>query len=120
MLELSTHSGPLIAASSNIDRVVDKTELIVGPFVFELIAVLLSEINDEVDDLRRCVRNLDGVSLDVCDRETTILNCFFQVDHEQSTTLGYDVVFITVIPKWVVKLRACESVDNVDDDLKSV
>src|ERR1044072_2599101 len=66
--ELSSNGVPfriLPGHLGDVNSVVDETELIVGRFVLEIVAILLTEVEHEIDDLRVCVRDLDRVGLDV-------------------------------------------------------
>ena len=50
--------------------------------MLKLVAVLLCKLHAEVDDLRRSTGNLDGVGLDMGNRETTLLYLILQSAHK--------------------------------------
>src|SRR4051812_3387214 len=108
MLKLSTNGSPLFFAIHysvrNINRIIDKTKPIVGHFVFKVISILMTKINNVLNDAFIAVhqhRNLDRVRLDVDDGITELLNDLLKFDHEQRTSLSYDVVVVSWISESV-------------------
>ena len=55
MLKLRPNSTPVTIAASNIYGIIDETKLLVGCFMFELISIPLSELNDEIDYVVRSI-----------------------------------------------------------------
>ena len=109
MNKLSTSSSPVRRSPTcshlcNIYRVVHKAELLIRSLMLEGISILLTEVHDEIDDLRRSVWNLDGVSLDMDYLETLLLDGVLEFHHEQSTTLCHDVIRISRITEQVVEM----------------
>src|SRR3954468_10569536 len=51
---------------------------------------------------------------------TFILQSLFEVDHEQRTTFGNNVVNVANIPERIVKLGGGQSIDSIDHDLQGV
>src|SRR5699024_732592 len=102
--ELSTGSGPSIPILRHVYRVVHKTELLVGRFMFEVIPIPLAEVHHLLNDVLVCIRNLNRVRLDVCYVVTLLLYIVLQVNHEQRTTLGYDVILVARVSELVVEL----------------
>ena len=86
--------------------------------MLKLVAVLLCKLHAEVNDLRRSTGDLDGVGLDVCHRETTLLYFVLQSAHKQSATQGDNVVRVLRITERIIKGRACQTVHRVDGDLQ--
>ena len=97
------------------DGIIDETHFFVGRFVFENITVLFRIVTAELDDLLRCIRNLDRVCFDVCDCESARLHLIPEVDHEQSTTFCDDVVYITLVTERIVELCRGETINRVND-----
>ena len=97
------------------DGIIDETHFFVGRFVFESIAILFRIVTAELDDLLRCIRDLDRVCLDVCNCESARLHLISEVNHEQSTTFCDDVVYITLVTEWIVKLCRGETINRVND-----
>lgn len=50
--------------------------------MLKLVAVLLCKLHAEVDDLRRSTGDLDGVGLDMGNRETALLYLILQSAHK--------------------------------------
>src|SRR5580765_736175 len=120
MLELSSHTSPVPPATSNIYRIVDKTEPFVRRFELELIPVFPPKMSNELDNVLICIRNLDRIRLDVDRSITMLLNSMLQVNHEQRTTFGNDVVFVSIISERIIEMSARQSIDDVDNDFESV
>src|SRR4051812_48377117 len=130
MLELRTHCRPLPLGEALLERhrvdpgyvdcVVDEAELVVSLLVLEVIAILGSELLNELDDLGSRPRDLDRVGLDVNDLNALGLQSLLEVDHEQRAALGNDVVDVANIAERVVELCRSETVDDVDHDLQRV
>ena len=108
----------LVRVLSDVDRLVHQTHLLVRSLVFKVIAVLLAEVEDELNDLRSCVGDLDRVRLDVCDSEALLLDCVLEFDHEQGPTLCNDIVDVSRILERVIKAGACQTIDDVDSNLQ--
>ena len=56
------------------------------------VAILLAKLHDKLDDFRRCVRNLDGVRLNMGNSKAPFLYLVFEVYHEQSSTFRHNIV----------------------------
>ena len=87
MGKLSTRGCPpttvLFVVLGNIYGIVHKGHTIVRSLMFEVVAILLTEVNDCLDDLRCCVGNLDRVGLDMRNRDTKLLlTVVLEIDHE--------------------------------------
>ena len=106
--------------AGNVDRVVDKDELVVRGLMLERVTVLLTELHHLLDHLMRSISDLDGVGLDVNDLRSQILQEQLEVDHEQRAPLGHNVVHIADITERVVELGRGQSVHDVDDDLERI
>src|ERR1044072_2705272 len=114
MLELRTRRGPLDLGiwllprnrldPSDVDCVVDETELVVSRLVLEVVAVLLTELGNEFDNLGSRPRDFYGISFDVHDLNAFFLQRMLEVDHEKSPTLRDDVVAVTQISEGVIEL----------------
>ena len=102
----------------NINSVVDQTHSVVRSLVLEGVTVQLTVIHDKLDNIIRSVRNLDRIRLDVSDGKTTLLHLMLQIDHEQSATLGHDVILVTNITEGIVEGCCREAVDRVDGDFQ--
>src|SRR5690606_7482348 len=91
-----------------------------------LVPILSTKVHDEVNDLLSTLRrvrwdyDLDRVRLNMNNLIPTILNRLTQINHKQSATLRNNVILVTNIPERVLELGACQPIDVVDDDLKSV
>lgn len=88
--------------------------------MLEGVAILLAERLDELSDLRICIRNLDRVRLDVHDLISLLLQGILQVDHEQRTTLRYDIVLVAWVLECVRELSRRQPIDDVDGNLQRV
>ena len=66
----------------DINGVVHKAHFFVCSLMLKRVPVLFRKIHAEVDDFRRCIRNLDRVRLDVRHRETTLLHLVLQSAHK--------------------------------------
>ena len=119
MLELGAGSTPVSVLVVDIDGLVHETHTIVSSLVLEGVAVLLAELHNLLDDLGSSPRDLDRVSLDVCNVEALLLYEVLQIHHEQSATLGDNVVHIAGVLEGVGELCRSETVHRVDDDLES-
>src|SRR5688500_6072311 len=128
VLELRTDRGPgtdelLLAGPAvlrHVHRVVHESELAVRSLVLEVVAVLLAEFFHELDVLVGGVGDLHRVRLDVNDLGTTLMERALQIDHEEGSSLGDDIVHISNITEGVDEFGRGEAVNDVDDDLKSV
>src|SRR5699024_8374586 len=101
--ELSTGSGPSIPILRHIYRVVHKTELHIGLYIFEVVPIPLAARSHLIDDVFIHIRNLTRVRLDVGYVVTLLLYVVHQVIHEQRTTLGYDVILVARVSELFVK-----------------
>ena len=106
--------------SSNINCVVHQTHTIIGCFVLKVVPIQLAILGHKLDDLRRCVRNLDGVGFDVCYSKALTLNSVLEVDHEQGPSFSNDVILITVIPERVFKPGRGQTVHGVNRNFQSL
>ena len=88
--------------------------------MLELVAILLTKLEYEVDNFGRRIRNLDGVGLDMNYLEALLLDCELQINHEQGATLSDDVVLVTNILERVFESSTRQTVDAVDNRLQSV
>ena len=57
----------------HVDRVVHETELVVSRLVLEVVAVLLSELRNELDNFRSRLRDLYRIRFDVNDLDALFL-----------------------------------------------
>ena len=89
--------------TSNINRIVHQTHTIIGRFVLKVVPIQFAVLGHKLDDLRRCVWNLDGVGFDVRYNKALTLNSVLEVDHEQGTSFSNDVILVTVIPERIFK-----------------
>ena len=119
MLELGAGSTPVSVLVVDIDGLVHKTHTVVSSLVLEGVSVLLAELHNLLDDLGGGPRDLDRVGLDVCNVEALLLDEVLQIHHEQSATLGDNVVHIAGVLEGVGKLCRSETIHGVDDDLES-
>src|SRR3954447_18311734 len=130
MLELGPYGGPVVlwrarlprhgADSRHVDGVVDQAEAVVGLLVDEVVAVLFAERDNEVDGVQIGYGDLHRVSLDVNDGHPPGLQGVLELDHEQGTAFGHDVVDVTNIPKRIVEFGRGQSVNGVDDDFQGL
>src|SRR5690242_17271178 len=51
---------------------------------------------------------------------TLILNCLLQINHEQSATLGYNIILVSIIFEHVRKAGAGQTIDNVNYNLQRI
>ena len=118
-LELSARGCPLtgvltIFVLGNINGVVDEAHAIISRFVLENITVHLAVVHDELNDLRRSVRNLDRVRLYVSNNKAPFLNLVLEVDHKQGSALGDDIIFVTVVMERILEAGRSQTVNGVD------
>ena len=95
----------------NIDRVIHQAHPVIGGLVLKDITVLFAVIHDELDNLRRCVRDFDGVRLDVGNSKALFLDLMLEVDHEQGSALGDDIIFVPGVPEGVLKVGRGKTID---------
>ena len=105
---------------SNINRVIHQTHAVVRSLVLKGVAILLTIVHDELNNIGVRIRDLDRICLNMCDRITTLVDLVLEVDHEQSSTLGYDVVLVANITEWVVELSRCQTIHAVNRNLQSL
>src|SRR6476620_11229137 len=120
VLELCTHCCPTPIVFCDINSVVNEAEFLIRCLVTKRITTFFSQLTNKSNDLRRGVRNLNGIGLDMSYLETLILNRMLQVNHEESTTLGDDVILVPVVLELGVKPSAGQTVDNIDHDLQRI
>ena len=82
MLELGASSTPVPVTVVDIYGLIHEAHTVVSGLMFEGVAVLLAELHNLLDDLGRGPRDLDRVSLDVCNVEALLLYEVFEVYHE--------------------------------------
>ena len=87
-------------------RVRRQAHPLIRHLMLEVVSVHFAVVHDEPDDLRRCVRNLDGVCFDVGHSKPALLHLVFQVHHEQSAALGHNVVRVARILERINKAGA--------------
>ena len=87
----------------DVDGVVHQAHTVISSLMLENITVHLAVLHDELDDLRRSIRNLDGVRLDVGNSKAPLLDLVLEVDHKQGSALGDDIVFVPIVPEWVLE-----------------
>ena len=87
--------------------------------MFKVVPISLPEVHHLLNIIRRGVRDLDRVRLDVCNSQAEfLLHIVLEVNHEQRASFCNDVVNVTRIPCGVVELSARQSVHGVDRDLE--
>ena len=124
MGELSTRGCPtaavLLIVLGNVDCVVHEGHTIVCRLMLEIVAVLLTEVDDGLNNLRRGIWNLDRVRLNMRDSVTKfLLHVMLEVNHEQGSTLRDNIVDVARVLAGVVELGARQTVYRVDNDLQS-
>src|SRR5436190_4952322 len=120
MLELCSYSSPFIVFTSDVNGVVDEAELVVGDFVLKIVTVKRPELYHEINNFSIGVRDFDRVGFDMSNSMTILLQFVLQVDHEQSSALSSNIVYITNIAERVVKLGRCEPVYDVNCNLEGI
>ena len=88
--------------------------------MLEVVAILAPNSVTNLTTLGCGVRDLDRVRLDMDNLVRPAPAGLLQIDHEQSATLGDDVVHVANIPERVVELGRSETIDDVDHDLQRV
>ncbi len=88
--------------------------------MLENITVHLAILHDELDDLRRSIRDLDRVRLDMGNSKAPFLDLMLEVDHKQGSALGDDVVFVPIVTERVLKAGRSQAVDRVDSDFQGL
>ena len=121
VLELRSCRVPSILIVRHVHGVVHEDHLVVGGLVLERVPESLGVRRNIADQLRRGVRDLDRVRLDVGDREPALLHEVLEIHHEQGPALRDDVVRIVhrvhaVRPVGEAGRR--EAVHAVDGDLQ--
>ena len=86
--------------------------------MLKVVTVHLSIFHDKINDFLRRVRYLDGIRLDVGDREATLPDFVFQVYHEQRPALGDNVVYVPNITEGIVEFCRCQTVHRIDCDFQ--
>ena len=124
-LELSSCCRPFsetipILVSGNINSVIHQTHSVVCSLMLKCVAVSLAEIHNKLDNLRRRIRNLDGVGLDVGNRVSTFLYLMLQIHHEQSPTLSHDIVNVSRITERILERCRSQTINRIDRGLQSI
>ena len=109
-----------IQISGNVHSIVHKAHFLVCSLVLEGVSVFFSEFHTEVDDLRRCIRDLDRICFYVRHCKSAPLHLILQGTHEQSTTQGYNVVCVLPVSERVLKSCTGQTVHRIDSDLQSL
>ena len=104
----------------NVHGVVYQTDTVVSSLMLENITVLTAIFIDKIKNIVSDIRNLDGIRLDVRYDESPSLDFLLKCFHEQSATLGYNVVIVTRVAEWIAELRGRQSVHRVDDNFQRV
>ena len=104
----------------DINGVVDEAEPVVLVLNIELVPILLSELMNELLRFFGRILNLDGVRLDMKDMDSSFFQSLPQVDHEQRSPLGHDVVHIPGVSEGIIELGAGKAIHAVDHDLQGV
>ena len=107
-LKLSPCGRPLagvltILILGDIDGVVHQAHPVISSLMLKGVAVLLAVVHDELDDFRSSIGDLDGVGLDVGNSKAPFLDLMLEVDHEQGSALGNDIVFVPVVPEGILE-----------------
>ena len=105
---------------SNIDGVVYQANSFVLCFNLKGIPPLLSIIIDELLKFRSGIRYLDGIGFDVNNSTTTSFHFMLKVNHEQSTTLGNNIVNIARISECILELSRSQTINRVNCSLQSI
>ena len=105
---------------SNIDGVVYQANSFILCFNLKCIPPLLSIVIDELLKFRSGIRHLDGIRLDVDNSAATSFYLMLKVNHEQSTTLGNNIVDITRISECILKLGRRQTINRVNGSLQSI
>ena len=45
--------------------------------------------------------------LDMSNYKTSFLYFFLKINHEQSSTLRHDIIFVTNISEWIIEICSC-------------
>ena len=104
----------------NVHGVVYQTDTVVSSLMLENITVLTTIFIDEIKNIISHIWNLYGIRLDVRYDESPSLDFLLKCFHEQSTTLGYNVVIVTRVAEWIAELRRRQSIHRVDDNFQRV
>src|SRR5688572_3936592 len=120
MLKLCANGRPSVSGPSNVYCIIDETEFLVGSFKFKIVPVASGIISDESDEIRRAIRDFDGVCFDMSNSESSLHNLVFEVDHEQGPTLSDNIVYVSGVFEDVWESGGGKTINGVDDDLKSV
>ena len=108
----------LIIILSNIYGIIHQAHALICRFMLKRIAIFLTKLHDELDNIICRIRNLNRVCLNVSHFEATLLDFLFQIDHEQSTTLSHDIVVIPRIAERILKRRCSVAIYAVNHQLK--
>ena len=71
--------------------------------MLKVVPIQFAVLSHKLDDLRRCVWNLDGVGFDVRYSKALTLNSVLEVDHKQGPSFGNDVILVTIISERIFK-----------------
>ena len=124
-LELSAGRCPFagvftVLILGDVDGVVHQAHTVIGGLMLKNITVHFAILHDELNDLRRGIRNLDRVRLDMSNSKASFLDLVLEVDHKQGSALGDDVVFVSIVTERVLKAGRSQAVDRVDSDFQGL
>ena len=97
----------------DINGVIYETHPVISRLMLEGVAIEFAISRHEVNDFRRRVRNLDGISFDMSDGKAASLNLMLQVNHEQGSAFGYDVIYVAVVAEGIFKAGARKPEDTI-------
>src|SRR5690349_4043473 len=113
MLKLCSHGGPFVPAPCDIYGIVNEAEFFVGSFKFKFVPIRGGVINAESDDISRCIRDFDAIRFDMSNCESSLLDLIHEIDHEQGTTLGDNIVYVSWVFEYVWESCGRKSINGV-------
>ena len=84
------------------------------------VTISLSVIHNKLDNLRCRIRNLDRVRLNVSNSKAPFLYLVFKVNHEQSSSFGYNIIFVSRITERILEVSRSQTIYRVDCRLQSI
>ena len=88
----------------DVDGIVHQTHAVIGSLMLKDIRRTFAVIHNELNDLRCRIWDLDGVRLDVGNSKAPFLDLMLEVDHEQGSALGDDIIFVAGIPEGILEV----------------
>lgn len=118
---MCTGCGPFsVFILGDINSIVYQAHSVICSLMFKGVAIPFSIIHNKLNNLRSCVRNLNRIGLNMGNSKAPFLYLVFEVNHEQSSSFGYNIIFVSRITEWIIEICRSKTVNRIDCSLQSV